>query len=163
MKEIDLTIATGAIFSEDGKYRYALWRVWNPSRPVIGYLGLNSSTAGALNNDPTISRNMIRSDREGYGSMIQVNMHGFITPNPELLLQVEDAIGELNDLYIREMDRLTERQICMWGSFKPVKKRAADVYKMLSNPYCLSVNKDGEPKHSLYVSYDTEMVKYIRN
>lgn len=162
MREIDLTVATGAIFSDDGQYRYALWRIWSPPRPVIGYLGLNSSTAGALNNDPTISRNMIRSEREGFGGMIQVNMYGFITPNPAVLLQIEDAIGELNDYYIREMDRLTKRQVCMWGSFKPVKLRADDVYKMLSNPYCLGANQDGEPKHSLYVRYDTKMMKYCR-
>src|SRR4030042_6923075 len=158
MKEIDLTVATGAIFSDDGKYRYALWRVWSPSRPVVGYLGLNSSTAGALNNDPTISRNMIRSDREGFGGMIQVNMYGYITPNPDVLLRIADAIGELNDYYIEQMIELTDRHVCMWGSFKPVRLRADDVYKMLVNPYCLGINKDGEPKHSLYVSYDTKMM-----
>ena len=94
--------------------------------------------------------------------MIQVNMYGYITPNPDVLLRIADAIGELNDYYIEQMIELTERHVCMWGSFKPVRLRADDVYKMLVNPYCLGINKDGEPKHSLYVSYDTKMMKYTR-
>jgi hypothetical protein len=36
MDKIDLTIPQGAIFSEDRKNRYALWRVWSlNNKPLI--------------------------------------------------------------------------------------------------------------------------------
>ena len=78
-----------------------------------------------------------------------------------LLLNNPDAIGELNDYYIKQMVELTECQLCGWGSFKPVIYRASAVYSMLTNPVCLGMNADGQPKHPLYVSYDTPMVKFM--
>ena len=62
MEEIDLTILKGAIFSEDRKYRYVLWRVWNLSRPIFLQIGLNPSKADERINDPTITRGIVRAD-----------------------------------------------------------------------------------------------------
>lgn len=157
---IDLSIPKGAIFSDDRQYRYALWRVWNPKKLILGCVGLNPSDANELKNDPTIARGIVRASLSGFGGFIMVNMHGLVSSNPDSLLNNPDAVGELNDYYIRQMVKLTERQLCGWGSFKPVKYRAKVVYQMLPNPYCLAVNADGNPKHPLYVSYDTPMVKY---
>lgn len=41
-------------------------------------------------------------------------------------------------------------------------KRANEVLNMIPIPYCLDINKDGHPKHPLYVKYDTELIKYIK-
>lgn len=160
MRDIDLTITTGAIFSDDRRYRYALWRVWNPNKPILGGIGLNPSDANEFKNDPTITRGMVRADRNGFGGFIMTNLHGLVSTDPKALLNNHYAVGELTDYYIEEMSKLTERQLCGWGSFKAVLNRATTVYPLLTNPYCLGINADGQPKHPLYVSYDTPMVKY---
>jgi len=160
---IDLSILKGAIFSDDGKYRYALWRVWNINKSILNSIGLNSSTANANNEDPTITRDMKRAYLSGFGGLIKTNLYGFVTPYPEELLGDGDfghAIGEFNDYYLKQAIRLSACHLCGWGSFKAAKLRASSVLAMIAKPYCLGVNADGQPKHPLYVSYDTPMVKY---
>lgn len=162
MREIDITIPSGAIFSDDRRYRYALWRIQNPTKPLLGAVCLNPSKAGALMNDPTVIRFIARTSNmfAMFGGFILTNLHGLVSTDPDALLDNPNAVGDLNDYYIKQMVSLTTCQLCGWGSFKPVFKRAPIVYKMLSNPVCFEVNADGQPKHPLYVGYDVQMKKY---
>ena len=163
MKEIDLTIPQGAIFSDDGKYRYALWRVWSQARPILMCIGLNPSKAGAIISDPTVTRGCIRADREGFGGFFMGNLYGLVSTDPRELLTnglFGWAVGELTDYYLRQMISLSAKHLCAWGSFKPVTYRAPMVLKMISEPYCLGVNSDGQPKHPLYVGYNVAMSRY---
>ena len=158
---IDFGIPQGAIFSDDGRYRYALWRVWSKTRPFLLQIGLNPSKAGAIKNDPTITRGMVRANREGFGGFLMANLYAYVSTNPKALLNNHDAVGELTDYFIKQMVILSDRQLCGWGSFKPVFQRAPAVLLMLKEPYCLGINADGQPKHPLYVSYDMPMVKLL--
>jgi len=151
---------TGAIFSEDRKYRYALWRVWNPSRPILLQVGLNPSDANEFKNDPTITRGIVRADRNGFGGFFMGNLYAFVSTDPKALLNNDNSVGEFTDYYLKQMVMLSNRQLCGWGSFKPVAKRAPVVLSMIKEPYCLGINADGQPKHPLYVSYDTPIIKY---
>ncbi len=160
MKPIDLTILKGAIFSEDRGYRYALWRVWNPNKPILVQIGLNPSDANEFKNDPTITRGIVRAAKIGFGGFIMGNLDAYVSTDPKALLNNDYAIGEFTDYYIKEMVKLSEKQLCGWGSFKGMTQRASEVYQMLPNPYCLGINKDGQPKHPLYVSYKTPIIKY---
>ncbi len=160
MKNINLTIPQGAIFSDDRKYRYVLWRVWNVAKPTLMMIGLNPSVANEFKNDPTITRGIVRADRNGFGSFLMGNLYAYVSTDPKALLSNGDSVGELTDYYIKQMVILSDRQLCGWGSFKPVTKRAPAVLLMLKEPYCLGINADGQPKHPLYVSYDVPMVRY---
>ena len=160
MKQWDNT-ATGAVFSEDRKYRYALWRIWNTNRPKLLLIGLNPSKASEVKNDPTITRGISRADKEGFGGFFMANLFGLVSTQPEALLKNGNSVGELTDYWLKEIIKASERQLCGWGSFKPVKQRALVVLGMIKEPYCLGVNADGQPKHPLYVSYDTPMVRYL--
>lgn len=165
MNQIDLTIPKGAIFSEDGAFRYVLWRVWK-SNPIIRLqVSLNPSTAGALNDDPTITRGIIRANNDGFGAFVQENMYAYVSTDPKKLLKGDYCIGPENDDYLRQMIALAlssgGQVVCAWGSFPPVLRRAPEVLKMIPEPYCLGINADGQPKHPLYVSYKTQVVKYV--
>jgi len=159
---IDTSIPKGAIFSAGRKYRYALWRVWNPNKQLLLTIGLNPSKANESNDDPTITRLMTRAFRTGYGGLLMANLYAYVSTNPDNLLNHSNTIGELTDDYIKEMVELSATQLCGWGSFKPVAKRAAIVYSILTNPVCLGINADGNPKHPLYISYNMPMLYYDR-
>lgn len=158
MKEIDLNIPQGAIFSENRKYRYALWRVWSMNKSPLMFIGLNPSKAGSTTNDPTVIRLMARASRAGFGVLLVANLYSLVSSNPELLLQNDDTIGLETDVYLQQMIDMTNKQgrvLCGWGSFPAAKIRAKQVLSMIQKPYCLGVNSDGQPKHPLYISYDT--------
>ena len=97
MNEINLSIPMGAIFSEDRKYRYILWRIWNTNKPILGQNCLNPSKAGVLNNDPTITRGLVRADRNGFGGFIMTNLFSLVSTDPNALLSNPSAVGELTD------------------------------------------------------------------
>ena len=162
MIEIDTTLAKGAIFSEDRRYRFALWRIWRPNKTLLMAIGLNPSVAGEVKDDPTITRLMSRAFKAGYGGFLMSNLYAFVSTNPDKLLNNANAVGELTDYYIKEMVELSDRQLCGWGSFKAVAQRADEVFKMLTNPVCLGFNIDGNPKHPLYIGYDKPMVLYAK-
>jgi len=124
-------------------------------------VGLNPSKAGAIRNDPTVTRGMVRADRSGFGGLFMANLYGYVSTDPNALLADGDFVGEKTDYYLKQMIGLSGRHLCGWGSFRAAKFRADAVLKMISNPYCLGVNGDGQPKHPLYVGYEMPMVKYM--
>ncbi len=160
MKDIDLKIPKGAIFSEDRKYRYALWRVWS-FRPLLLLIGLNPSKAGEFNDDPTLTRGIVRAHRAGFGGLLMVNLYAYVSTEPKVLLGDGEFVGVLTDNYLRLMITMSSQQLVCWGSSSLVAKRAPVVLSMIKEPYCLGVNADGQPKHLLYISYDVPMVKYL--
>ena len=161
MQPIDLSLPKGAIFSEDRKYRYALWRIWQPNKPLLMTIGLNPSVASELKDDPTIIRLQARAYKTGHGGLLMANLYAYVSTNPVHLVNQHDTVGEYTDYYIKQLVELSERQLCGWGSFKAVVNRAPVVLLMLDNPYCLGRNADGSPKHPLYIGYDVPMVKLI--
>jgi hypothetical protein len=170
MQQIDLSIPKGAIFSDDGKFRYALWRVckdmFSTSRnlKIRLQISLNPSTAGKLNDDPTISRSVVRAVKDGFGVFMQGNLSAYISTDPKIFLREGCQIGLETDDYLRQMISLAllsgGQVVCAWGSFLGISERAKEVLKMIPEPYCLGVNPDGNPKHPLYIGYNIPMVRY---
>jgi hypothetical protein len=159
MKTIDFNLLKGAIFSGDRKYRYALWRIWNIVHKPLLFIGLNPSNANELSDDPTITRCIVRAANTGFGGLLVANLYAFVSPYPEVLLSNGKAIGTENNAYLKQMIGLAEQSLCGWGSFPAAAKRATSVLRMIQEPYCLGINKDGQPKHPLYIGYNVPMVK----
>ena len=160
MKQIDLTTPKGAIFSEDGKYRYSLWRVWSRARQPLMFIGLNPSTANGIMDDPTITRLMVRADQAGFGGLLAGNLYALVSSSPEVLLNDGDAVGGETDDYLQQMIAIAGAVLCAWGSFSAANKRASKVLEMVPVPLCLGVNGDGHPRHPLYISYVVPMIRY---
>ena len=69
---------SGAEFSQCGKYRYKLWRIWNPEMPLAMCIGLNPSTANAEKDDHTIRilRDVLR--QIGFGGFYMMNLFDWV-------------------------------------------------------------------------------------
>lgn len=118
--------AAGSEFSECGKYRYKLWRIWDDSLPKAMCIGLNPSTANAVKNDPTITNLAKMLKLLGYGGFYMMNLFAFISSKPEDLLTCENPIGE-NDGKLKEVEAMCDCVIVCWGNFKEADERISNV------------------------------------
>lgn len=147
----------GAIFSDCRKYRYVLWRIWDTNKPFIMFIGLNPSTANEKTDDPTIRRVQRFAFDWGYGGVIMMNLFVYVTSSPEELEKCNDHLS-LNNEWLTSVAVICERIIFAWGSFKQARERAKEVKKMFDG-YALAINKDGSPKHPLYIKKNVKPIK----
>ncbi len=95
--------------------------------------------------------------------MLAANLYALVSTDPQALLNNSVAVGQNADEHLKFMLELTSgKALCAWGSFRPVVFRASKVLKMVREPLCLGTNADGQPKHPLYVSYNTKMSAYYQ-
>ena len=150
----------GAVFSPCKKYRYALWRIWQESKPCILFITLNPSVADETVDAPTLRRCMGYAAQWGYGGVYMGNLFAYRAPGSGFLGSVENPVGEDNDKWLIELQSKTGSVICAWGAKGTYQGRDREVLKLLDNPYCLGISKQGLPKHPLYLSRHLEPVKY---
>jgi hypothetical protein len=90
-------LKTDAKFSACRKYRYALWRTWDESKPNVMIIGLNPSTADENENDPTITRCINFAKSWGYGGVCVTNLFAYCATVPSDMKESNDPIGSEND------------------------------------------------------------------
>ena len=148
---------TGAVISPCTQYRYALWRVWDESKAPLVFIMLNPSTADAYKNDPTVERCERRARYMGYGGLWVLNLFGLRSTNPSALYVHSDPIGPGNDSTIKDVIKRAGMVVCAWGKhgkFQDRDQAALDILQAVGiTPHHLGRNRDGSPKHPLYVSY----------
>lgn len=150
---------SGALFSDDRKYRYALWRIWNPELRLIMFIGLNPSTANETKNDATIRRVIEFAKNWNYGGVYMCNLFAFVTPYPIELKRCGNAVMD-NDAYLKYYATACNDILFGWGNFKEAQERAKIVSSWFPNALCLGKNKNGTPKHPLYLSSNTKPIKF---
>ena len=146
-----------AIFSEDRKYRYALWRIWDCRKPMVLFIGLNPSIADHQQDDPTIRKCLGFAKRWGCGGITVVNLFAFRATKPLNLLNANDPIGPDNDQWIERQLRKSDFVVGGWGNHGDYMNRAEYVVEKIPKIYCLNTNKSGHPTHPLYLSYETQL------
>jgi hypothetical protein len=152
---------TGAAFSSDRKYRYALWRQWDESLPYMMSVGLNPSTADEKQDDPTIRRVVHFAQRENCGGLFMLNLFAFRATDPKTMLAASDPIGSENDRFLREYQIASAKTVLGWGNHGAYMDRSTKVALMLSAPlHCFGLTKAREPKHPLYLSNESPLVLY---
>jgi hypothetical protein len=148
-----------AIFSECGKYRYVLSRIWNRNAPLVQCIGLNPSTANAEDDDPTIKSLTRILTNAGFGGFHMTNLFALISPYPEDLRSCPDPL-KLNDTYLFPLMLTVDTVIVCWGNFKQAEYRKKTVLKKINHAQCFGQNANGSPKHPLYLKSDTKIVTY---
>ncbi len=147
----------GAIFSDCRKYRYALWRIWDKDVRLVMFIGLNPSTANESKDDPTIRRVKRFASDWGFGGFYMMNLFAHITPYPG---QLKAAHNPMNNMWLKKIALKCDLIIFAWGSFNKATERAKEVMKMFTG-YALGINKDGSPRHPLYVKSNIKPIKYL--
>lgn len=132
----------GAVFSDDVKYRYRLWRV-------------------------LARRNAFTDELSRVVRIDVVNLSAWISTDPQALYAVNDPIGSEN---MRHIDfALTEADIVIaaWGSLSGLpawlQQQAETVLRKFTRTHdvqCLGRTADGSPRHPSRLAYATALTLF---
>lgn len=151
----------GAEFSDDGEYRYRLWRTWDVERPTLAFLMLNPSTADETTDDPTVRRCIGYAKDWGFGTLVVGNLFALRSTDPENLYDHPDPVGPENDAHLEEICDEAEKVIAAWGHHGGLDDRGAEVTRTLdADLFALDTTKDGHPVHPLYQPKDADPKPY---
>lgn len=162
----------GAELSDCGHHRYLLWRVWDTTRPPLGWIMLNPSAADARQDDPTIRRCVAFAKRDDYGGIRVANLYSLRATHPYKLSMAGDPVGGPDGdpwgwLIPWGPGRASGHDVALaWGSLtnrrwgprraRSVIDKAPPDVRLL----CLGTTKSGQPRHPLYLASDTPFVAY---
>jgi hypothetical protein len=164
MMTIDIFSFGGAVISDCGLYRYRLDRRWADG-PTCGFIMLNPSTADASLDDPTIGRCIGFAKREGCGGLVVVNLYALRATDPALIHRHPFPVGpEWRAHFDAAISEIDGPLIAGWGAHKGIHAQEDTVRDILSGAkrelLCLVKNKDGSPRHPLYVKGDKSLVSW---
>ena len=154
---------SNAKLSKDRKYRYALWRIWEESRPKVMFIGLNPSTADETEDDPTIRRCIGFARSWGYGGLIMANLFGFRATQPKDLMLAKDPIGPRNNRWLHSLSNEARIIIGAWGNGGSFLGRGENIMSKFKNLYVLKRTLSGHPVHPLYQPRSAMPEKLIYN
>lgn len=145
---------TDAKLSNCRKYRYALWRTWDETKPSAMIVGLNPSTANETDDDPTLIRCINFAKSWGYGGVCMANLFAFRATAPSDMMAASDPVGLENDVWLSKLSADAGIVVAAWGNDGIYLGRSTEVKVALTNLYCIKMNKSGEPAHPLYLKSD---------
>jgi hypothetical protein len=149
----------GAIFSEDRKYRYALWRIWDKEKPLVMFIGLNPSRANEDTPDNTVTKVGKVSKNNGYGGFYMMNIFSLVSPYPNDLKTCENPVMD-NDKYLIEISAICKDVVFCWGGVKEAIDRSEYVKKLFPKALCFKITKYGFPWHPLYCKDKTILIPF---
>jgi hypothetical protein len=162
-----------AIYSPCRRFRYVLTRNIGAGDRVLVGVGANPSTATAFVNDPTIKRGIGFASRWGCGIYVMLNAYGYRATDPDDMWRAADegldVVGEHNDAaieFVLEQLRGEDIALAAWGKIARADRvqRLADLVFMADGYFmCLGTNKDGSPKHPLYLKSETKLERWELN
>lgn len=151
-----------AIFSADKKYRYQLHRIWDKSKPLVAFVGLNPSDAAENKNDPTIWKLSRLAASWNCGGFIIVNLFAIITPQPEEMKKAFDPVGDENDKYLQILSQRKDldKVIAVWGDDGAFLDRGVAVKNMFKQLWALRISAAGQPRHPRFLKEDVKPIRW---
>lgn len=157
--EIQAAPVCTATYSDCGKYRFTLKRIWDHDKPVINFLMLNPSTATEYTNDRTVAKVEMWAKLWRYGGFIVTNLFALRETDRLAMMKHDSPVGEGNDEAILEAALEAGDVVCAWGADGGHLERAETVLKTLEANgvqfWSLKLTVDGHPWHPLYLPNDT--------
>jgi len=156
-----------ALFSPDRIYRYSLTRHWGDGDKKILWIGMNPSTADENHNDPTCTREMNYTKDWGYNHYIKCNVMDWRATFPKDIPTEEGkAASAAGREVLLNYAKESTMTIAGWGKLpKKLEHESLAVKTLLLENniplYVLGLNKNGSPKHPLYLKKDLKPFKWI--
>lgn len=153
-----------AIISDDKLYRWRLDRIWDMPKGLVLFVMLNPSIADSEVDDATVRRCMKFAYNWGFGGIVVVNLFAYRSTNPDKLLEVEDPVGQHNDLWISNAVFEAKRVVLAWGALpQKLSRMSISTRARLQDeglPACLGKTKAGYPRHPLYVAGKQQLIPW---
>jgi hypothetical protein len=146
----DSAMQACAILSPCRRYRFALWRRWDPG-PQVLFILLNPSTADESSDDPTVRRCIGFAKAWGFGAVAISNLFAFRTPYPALPPACPHPVGPENDAWLDRLHEESSLTVAAWGNHGRLLGRGTVVQQMLPGLQILGLTIHAEPRHPLYV------------
>ena len=142
--------------SFDKKHRFMLSRHWNIEKPSLLYIMFNPSIADDKIDDPTVRRLISFSRTYNYGGFYVVNLYTYITPNPKII-DTSVGIKKNNFKIIKNLTNKVDDIVYAWGNsiVEP-----SELRNLITSPLCFGKNTNGSPKHPLYLSSKSKLIKF---
>lgn len=159
----------GATISDDGNYRFKLWRIWDDSLPKVLFIMHNPSTADENLDDPTIRRCMHFARSWGYGGIYVGNLIPWRCTDPKDILAIEDPndiFPDCNGEYLQAMVDNCALHVLAYGNPVIMKSTVVNIDHFVKLPegkewHCIKQNKTNHPAHPLYLRGDLQPIKFI--
>lgn len=149
-----------AVYSDCERYRYLLTRTWDAEGQRALFVMLNPSTATEAQNDPTVERCERRARALGFGAFRVTNIFAWRDTDPRRMKAAADPVGPGNDAAIIGSLPWADMILCAWGAHGAHLGRGAQMEALLRTSgrvlHHLGLNRDGQPRHPLYIGYDRQ-------
>lgn len=165
VKEIEKTIKSTVVLSDNEEYRYKLTRSWDGNKPNATVVMLNPSKADMLITDRTVMNVSNYLVQNGYGSLTVVNLFSYRTTDPKYLNQRDEIREALNDEYLSQAFADSDVIIVAWVRDKDkYVNRKRETEKLLidysEKIKCFEDGKGKKLRHPRDLGSDWKLVDY---
>lgn len=165
----ELHADAGAEFDEPERmYRFRLWRTWGTGGRIVVWIMLNPSTADEHVLDQTLRKVETFSRMWGFDGFVVVNVFSLRSTDPSALYNEPgfnaEWAADYNYRTIGQQARDAAAVVVGWGTEEIAQEKAKTIAFILKElgirAKCLGINKDGSPKHPLYLPYTTALIDW---
>lgn len=157
-----------AVLSDCELYRWRLERSSGLPGPTVLIIGVNPSTADAIEDDQTIRKDMGFGARLGWSRILKGNLCAWRATDVRELARAVDPIGDECDVHLAAMIAEADVVIGAWGPLtklpKYLRRRHLEVARLVERAgkpiMCFGTAKDGQPRHTLMLAYETPLVEW---
>jgi len=157
-----------AIFSPCGRFRYRLDRKVADTGVVAALVGVNPSTAGAVENDQTIRKDLGFARLHGWRRIVKGNLFGYRATDVRALASAPDPIGPDNDQHLISIFYEVDIVVAAWGPTAKLPARLRNRWRTVlelaeacgKEMWSFGVAQDGQPRHTLMLPYSTPLVPW---
>lgn len=157
-----------AIFNRDRTRRHLLERRIQDIGPVVGFFGVNASTADGKNEDQTTRKWNGFCHANGFSRYLVANPFDLIATDVTKLASHPQPCSRVNAKYIKRVLDEAEILIPCWGNrgklprnlWPALDELKAKIFATLKPVLIFGLTQSGDPKHPLMLPYSTPLIEW---